>query len=71
MYIFIMGLDSLKNFKQEILVGLQKDYWKLELKGKSAAEGKIDQGTIVIELLKNAGFGNIWLKFNMSNLGRV
>ena len=46
----------------------RKGDWKLELKGKSAAQGKI-QGTIVIELLKNAGFANISVQY--SNLGRV
>ena len=30
----------------------------MELKGKSAAQGKI-QGTVLIELLRNAGFANI------------
>ena len=36
---------------------LEKD-WNWKLKGKSAAQGKI-QGTVLIELLRNAGFTNI------------
>ena len=47
------GVSQARNFG-----GSSKGDWKLELKGKSAAQGKI-QGAVLIELLKNAGFTNI------------
>ena len=53
-----MGPGQFEKFQARNFGGSSKGDWKLELKGKSAAQGKI-QGTIVIELLKNAGFANI------------
>ena len=47
-----------EKFQARNFGGSSKGDWKLELKGKSAAQGKI-QGAVVIELLKNAGFSNI------------
>ena len=52
------GSGQFEKFQARNFGGSSKGDWKLELKGKSAAQGKI-QGTIVIELLKNAGFTNI------------
>ena len=52
------GPGTFEKFQARNFGGSSKGDWKLELKGKSAAQGKI-QGTIVIELLKNAGFANI------------
>lgn len=52
------GSGQFEKFQARNFGGSTKGDWKLELKGKSAAQGKI-QGTIVIELLKNAGFTNI------------
>ena len=52
------GPGTFEKFQARNFGGSSKGDWKLELKGKSAAQGKI-QGTIVIELLKNAGFTNI------------
>ena len=52
------GSGQFEKFQARNFGGSSKGDWKLELKGKSAAQGKI-QGTIVIELLKNAGFANI------------
>ena len=52
-----MGLDNSKDFRQETSVVLRKEigswnYWKI------ITQEKI-QGAVVIDLLKNAGFGNI------------
>ena len=52
------GQGTFEKFQARNFGGSSKGDWKLELKGKSAAQGKI-QGAVVIELLKNAGFGNI------------
>ena len=52
------GSGQFEKFQARNFGGSSKGDWKLELKGKSAAQGKI-QGSIVIELLKNAGFTNI------------
>ena len=70
MSIFIMDKDGqFEKFQARNFGGSSKGDWKLELKGKSAAQGKI-QGAVVIELLKNAGFANI-SQFKNSNMGRV
>ncbi len=52
------GLGTFEKFQARNFGGSTKGDWKLELKGKSAAQGKI-QGEVVISLLKNAGFDNI------------
>ncbi len=52
------GSGTFEKFQARNFGGSSKGDWKLELKGKSAAQGKI-QGAVVIELLKNAGFRNI------------
>lgn len=52
------GPGTFEKFQARNFGGSSKGDWKLELKGKSAAQGKI-QGTVLIELLKNAGFANI------------
>ena len=52
------GPGTFDKFQARNFGGSSKGDWKLELKGKSAAQGKI-QGAVVIELLKNAGFKNI------------
>jgi len=52
------GSGTFEKFQARNFGGSSKGDWKLELKGKSAAQGKI-QGAVVIELLKNAGFTNI------------
>ena len=52
------GSGTFEKFQARNFGGSSKGDWKLELKGKSAAQGKI-QGAVVIELLKNAGFSNI------------
>ena len=52
------GSGQFQRFQARNFGGSTKGDWKLELKGKSAAQGKI-QGAVVIDLLKNAGFGNI------------
>lgn len=57
------GQGTFEKFQARNFGGSSKGDWKLELKGKSAAQGKI-QGAVVIELLKNAGFGNI-SRFNI------
>lgn len=57
------GLGTFEKFQARNFGGSSKGDWKLELKGKSAAQGKI-QGTVLIELLRNAGFANI-SKFNI------
>ena len=55
---FYYGSGTFEKFQARNFGGSSKGDWKLELKGKSAAQGKI-QGTVLIELLKNAGFRNI------------
>ena len=57
------GPGTFEKFQARNFGGSSKGDWKLELKGKSAAQGKI-QGTVLIELLRNAGFTNI-SKFNI------
>ena len=57
------GQGTFEKFQARNFGGSSKGDWKLELKGKSAAQGKI-QGTVLIELLRNAGFTNI-SKFNI------
>lgn len=52
------GQSTFNKFQARNFGGSTKGDWKLELKGKSAAQGKI-QGTVLIELLRNAGFTNI------------
>ena len=52
------GPGQYEKFQARNFGGSSKGDWKLELKGKSAAQGKI-QGAVVIQLLKNAGFANI------------
>lgn len=52
------GAGTFEKFQARNFGGSSKGDWKLELKGKSAAQGKI-QGAVLIELLKNAGFTNI------------
>lgn len=52
------GPGQFEKFQARNFGGSTKGDWKLELKGKSAAQGKI-QGAVLIELLKNAGFTNI------------
>lgn len=52
------GPGTFDKFQARNFGGSSKGDWKLELKGKSAAQGKI-QGAVVIDLLKNAGFSNI------------
>ena len=52
------GPGQFEKFQARNFGGSSKGDWKLELKGKSAAQGKI-QGTVLIELLRNAGFSNI------------
>ena len=52
------GPGTFEKFQARNFGGSTKGDWKLELKGRSAAQGKI-QGTVLIELLKNAGFTNI------------
>ena len=55
---FYYGQGTFEKFQARNFGGSSKGDWKLELKGKSAAQGKI-QGAVLIELLKNAGFTNI------------
>ena len=52
------GPGTFEKFQARNFGGSSKGDWKLELKGKSAAQGKI-QGAVLIELLRNAGFANI------------
>ena len=46
------GQSTFNKFQARNFGGSTKGDWKLELKGKSAAQGKI-QGTVLIELLRN------------------
>jgi len=52
------GSGQFEKFQARNFGGSTKGDWKLELKGRSAAQGKI-QGAVLIELLRNAGFTNI------------
>ena len=52
------GPGSFEKFQARNFGGSTKGDWKLELKGKSAAQGKV-QGEVVIRLLRDAGFSNI------------
>lgn len=52
------GPGQFDKFQARNFGGSSKGDWKLELKGKSAAQGKV-QGAVVIDLLKDAGFANI------------
>lgn len=52
------GPGQFDKFQARNFGGSSKGDWKLELKGKSAAQGKV-QGAVVIDILKNAGFANI------------
>ena len=52
---FYYGSGNFEKFQARNFGGPTKGDWKLELKGKSAAQGKI-QGAVVRRLLDNAGF---------------
>ncbi len=52
---FYYGTGTFEKFQARNFGGPNKGDWKLELKGKSAAQGKI-QGAVVRKLLQNAGF---------------
>ena len=52
---YYYGSGTFQKFQARNFGGPTKGDWKLELKGKSAAQGKI-QGNVVRILLKNAGF---------------
>jgi len=52
------GKGNFEKFQARNFGGSTKGDWKLELKGKSAAQGKV-QGEVVKKLLQNAGFANI------------
>jgi|TARA_R100000455_G_C6264244_1_gene119498 hypothetical protein len=52
---FYYGSGTFEKFQARNFGGPSKGDWKLELKGKSAAQGKI-QGNVLRNLLKNAGF---------------
>jgi len=52
---YYYGTGTFEKFQARNFGGPTKGDWKLELKGKSAAQGKI-QGNVVRTLLKNAGF---------------
>ena len=52
---YYYGPGTFQKFQARNFGGPTKGDWKLELKGKSAAQGKI-QGNVVRTLLKNAGF---------------
>jgi len=52
---YYYGSGTYQKFQARNFGGPTKGDWKLELKGKSAAQGKI-QGAVVRKLLKNAGF---------------
>ena len=55
---FYHGSGQFDKFQARNFAGAGKGDWKLELKGATANQGKI-QGTVVIELLRTAGFSNI------------
>ena len=52
------GPGGFDKFQARNFGGSTKGDWKLELKGKSAAQGKV-QGEVVVRLLSDAGFTNI------------
>ena len=52
---FNYGSGKFEKFQARNFGGPSKGDWKLELKGKSAAQGKI-QGNVLRNLLKTAGF---------------
>ena len=52
---YYYGTGTFEKFQARNFGGPTKGDWKLELKGKSAAQGKI-QGNVVRTLLKSAGF---------------
>ena len=52
---FYYGSGTFQKFQARNFGGPSKGDWKLELKGKSAAQGKI-QGAVMRKLLQNAGF---------------
>ena len=52
---YYYGTGTFEKFQARNFGGPTKGDWKLELKGKSAAQGKI-QGAVVRRLLDNAGF---------------
>ena len=52
---YYYGTGTFQKFQARNFGGPTKGDWKLELKGKSAAQGKI-QGNVVRTLLKSAGF---------------
>ena len=52
---YYYGTGTFEKFQARNFGGPTKGDWKLELKGKSAAQGKI-QGNVVRKLLDNAGF---------------
>ena len=52
---YYYGSGTFQKFQARNFGGPTKGDWKLELKGKSAAQGKI-QGNVVRTLLKSAGF---------------
>jgi len=55
---FYYGTGNFEKFQARNFGGPTKGDWKLELKGKTAAQGKI-QGEVMRKLLKNAGFNNV------------
>ena len=52
---FYYGSGTFQKFQARNFGGPSKGDWKLELKGKSAAQGKV-QGAVLRKLLDNAGF---------------
>ena len=52
---FYYGTGTFQKFQARNFGGPSKGDWKLELKGKSAAQGKV-QGAVLRKLLDNAGF---------------
>ena len=66
MYIFIMGTGQFEKCQARNfgLYGSSKGNWKLELKNKVCCSRK-KLSTIVIELLKNAGFEIIGSHINI------
>ena len=52
------GAGTYEKFQARNFGGSTKGDWKLELKGKSAAQGKV-QGEVIIKLLRQVGFSNI------------
>ena len=69
---YYYGPGTFQKFQARNFGGPTKGDWKLELKGKSAAQGKI-QGAVVRKLLDNAGFNVTKLtepKFNDCKPGK-